>query len=219
MSKNCRICKYFEGYDYSDGTPYCKYDGGYECCPFNDSTEVKNNGISINIDAQFMSDYIRHTIKNSAENMANSIVEREISKIITETYRDSIEKMTEQAIEKAVNEQVEKFMTGNITIGGGWIIPERTLSRVEYLSELVEKQLSDKFEENRLKETIKSIVYDCTRKFSDELKREVNQNAKQYLDESVRKTLGDTVVSILMGSQPYMQLSERMKSLLPDETT
>lgn len=216
MSKDCRSCEYFEGYDYSDGTPYCEYDGGYESCPFNDSTQVKNNGISINIDTQFMSDYIRHTIKNSAESMASSIVEREISKIITKTYEDSIEEMTKEAIEKAVNEQVEKFMGGDITVGGGWREPQRTLSRVEYLSELIEKQLSDKFEENRLKETIKSIVYDCTKKFSDELKREVNKNANQYLDESIRKSLGDTVVSILMGSQPYIQLSERMKSILPD---
>lgn len=217
MSKDCRSCEYFEGYDYSDGTPYCKHDGGYECCPFNDSTEVKNNGISINIDSQFMSDYIRYTIKNSVENMISSMVEKEISKIITETYRDSIEKMTEETIGIAVNEQVEEFMCGDITIGGGWRDPQRTLSRVEYLSELIEKQLSDKFEENRLKETIKSIVYDYTIKFSDELKREVNQNAKQYLDESIRKTLGNTVVSILMESKPYIQLSERMKSILPDD--
>lgn len=30
--KNCKDCEYFNGYDHSDGTPYCDYDGGYECC-------------------------------------------------------------------------------------------------------------------------------------------------------------------------------------------
>lgn len=43
--KECRDCKYFEGYDYSDGTPYCEYERGYENCPYNDETEIKNNGI------------------------------------------------------------------------------------------------------------------------------------------------------------------------------
>lgn len=32
--KDCKDCKYFEGYDYSDGTPCCIYNNG-EACPYN----------------------------------------------------------------------------------------------------------------------------------------------------------------------------------------
>lgn len=32
--KDCKDCKYFNGYDYDDGTPECDYEGGYEACPY-----------------------------------------------------------------------------------------------------------------------------------------------------------------------------------------
>ena len=31
--KECTECKYFNGWDYYDGTPNCEYKGGYEQCP------------------------------------------------------------------------------------------------------------------------------------------------------------------------------------------
>ena len=28
--KDCKDCEFFNGYDYSDGTPHCDCEGGYE---------------------------------------------------------------------------------------------------------------------------------------------------------------------------------------------
>ena len=41
--KECRECDFFKGYEYSDGTPMCEYDGGYENCPYCDSANVKQS--------------------------------------------------------------------------------------------------------------------------------------------------------------------------------
>ena len=38
--KDCKNCKYFCGYDYSDGTPICEHNGGYEACPYNDQLPI-----------------------------------------------------------------------------------------------------------------------------------------------------------------------------------
>lgn len=42
---DCSDCKYFDGWDDSDGTPYCEYEKGIENCPYDNETEIKNNGI------------------------------------------------------------------------------------------------------------------------------------------------------------------------------
>ena len=43
--KECKNCEFFNGYDYDDGTPLCSYEGGYWECPYNDKSEVINNGM------------------------------------------------------------------------------------------------------------------------------------------------------------------------------
>lgn len=216
MSKDCRDCEFFNGYDYSDGTPQCDCDGGYEACPFNDSSKVVNNGIKIEVDSAFVSDYIRHTIENSISGTISSITESHVKSIISETYKDEIERKTEAEIEKVVSSQISEFMAGDMIIGGGWCEPTKTIPREQYISELVQKKLDDELKGKAISDSVKRIVYDSVEKFSKQLREEVNKSAKLYLDEAVRQTLGESVVSILMGSQPYIQLSEKMKNILPE---
>ena len=84
--KECKQCEFFDGYDYSDGTPICTYEEngkcGYEYCPYNDCADVKKQGMKIEIDAGFMHDYILHTMKNTIENQAYSVAVNEVKKAI-----------------------------------------------------------------------------------------------------------------------------------------
>ena len=59
--KKCEDCEFCEGFNYDDGTSICAYESGYEQCPFNDTSNLKSNGIKIEIDAGFMHEYIRST--------------------------------------------------------------------------------------------------------------------------------------------------------------
>ena len=109
--KSCEDCKYFDGYDYSDGTPYCNYEDGYENCPYNDEKPIKNNGVKIEVDAGFMQDYIYHTLKNTTEREIRAIAQEEIKSIITENLTDKIlEDMRAQikdVVSNSISETIE----------------------------------------------------------------------------------------------------------------
>ena len=48
--KECKDCEYFEeGYDSSDGTPYCSHDGGYEYCPYNCQGTVIGTSLKLHL--------------------------------------------------------------------------------------------------------------------------------------------------------------------------
>lgn len=219
MSKDCKDCEYFGGYNCSDGTPYCDYDGGYECCPYNNetgTTEKKTeNGIRVEIDCGFMSDFIRETIINTSANIATKLVNAEISKIVTESYKAEIQEMTKRAIEETVEKQVSDFMSGSITVGGGWMEPERTLTRTEYMSELVQKELGKRFNEDSLKKEAKKETESAINAFSRKLKDEINMGIKQYFDAATRSVLTENVVSMLMNNDTYKRLSDSMQTFLP----
>ena len=140
MSKDCRECEYFDGYDDEDGTPYCDCDGGYELCPFNNSSGSKNNGFKIEIDTKFLSDYIRHTIQNTVDNSTQAIIVSEIKKIVSEAFEETIRSKTKETMDTIINQQVAEFMSGTIEIGGGWMEPSRTLTRQDYMAEIIRSE-------------------------------------------------------------------------------
>ena len=219
MSKDCKNCEYFDGYDSSDGTPLCNFDGGYAYCPYNNEAVTierkTGDGIKVEIDCGFMSDFIRETIINTSTSVASELVNSEISKIVTETYKKEIQEMTRRAIEVTVEKQVSDFMDGNITIGGGWMEPERTLTRTEYMSELVQKELGKRFDEDILKKSAKKEAESAINAFSRKLKDEINMGIKQYFDAATRSVLTENVVSMLMNNDTYKRLSDSMQTFLP----
>lgn len=219
MSKDCKDCEYFDGYDHSDGTPYCDCDGGYECCPYNNETgtieKKTENGIKVEIDCGFMSDFIRETIVNTSTSIATKLANAEISKIVTETYKSEIQEITKRAIEGTVEKQVSDFMSGSITVGGGWMEPERTLTRTEYMSELVQNELGKRFDEDSIKKSAKREAENAINVFSKKLKDEINMGIKQYFDAATRSVLTENVVSMLMNNDTYKRLSDSMQTFLP----
>lgn len=212
--KECGECKFFCGYDYSDGTPICEIDGGYEACPYCDYANTEKRGMKIEIDSGFMSDYISHTIKNTVESCAVSIAIEEIKSIITDDVKKKANEEVERQIEAKVAEEIESFMQKEITIGGGWSEPERTITRQQYLGELIEKEISSLFRSDKIKSYAEKEAKSAIDAFSRKLKDDVNSGVKTYFNQATRKTLTDNVVNLLMCNDTYKKLSDSMERFL-----
>ncbi len=217
--KECKQCEFFEGYDYSDGTPHCSYEEngkcGYECCPFNDYTDVKKQGMKIEIDAGFMHDYILHTIRNTIQNEAYSVASTEIKTIITKELKDSILSEMNEQIKAIVSEEIKAFFEKTITIGGGWREPERVVTRQKYLSETIEKELGVRFKEDSVKIYAENAARKAIDDFTRKLKDEINASVKTYFNQATRQILTENVVSMLMCNDTYQKLSNSMQKFLP----
>lgn len=101
--KDCKNCKYFCGYDYSDGTPICEHNGGYEACPYNDTADFKLNEAKLEVDMTNLFEYITHTVKNSVEMGIYKMVHDEIVSLVKDTYNKTFEKYTKEEVEKQIS--------------------------------------------------------------------------------------------------------------------
>ena len=220
--KDCKECDFFEGYDYSDGTPRCSYSendcNGYEYCPYNDSTTVRKDGIKIEIDAGFMHDYILHTLKNTIEGTACNIARQEVKTLVTDDIKKKVIAEIDSQTQSIVEKEIESFMAKDITVGGGWSEPERTLTRQQYLAETIEKELAKKFKADAIKTYAEQEVKTAIYAFERKLKDQINASIKTCFTEATRQTLTDNVVSMLMCNDTFKKLSESMQNFLPDKT-
>ena len=213
--KSCRECDYFEGYNFDDGTPQCACDGGFESCPYNDHSNVRQTGMKIEIDAGFMHDYIAHTLRNTLDNCAVSFVELELKKLVTTELKDMVLMEMRQQISAMVARELAEFMERDITIGGGWSSPERTISRTAYLSSLVEAELASSFKKDQFKKYVERATQDAINRYDKSLRDEVNAGIKQYFNDATRQVLTENIVSMLMCNDTYKKLSDSMQTFLP----
>ena len=217
--KECKQCEFFEGYDYSDGTPICTYEEngkcGYEYCPYNDCADAKKQGMRIEIDAGFMHDYILHTMKNTIENQAYSVAVNEVKSFVGGEIKQKVIAETETQIKSVVEAQIADFMSKDIVIGGGWREPERTLTRQAYLAEVIEKELEARFKSDAIKSYAEAEVKKAINAFERKLKDEINAGIKTYFNEATRNILTENVVSMLMCNDTYQKLSNSMQKFLP----
>lgn len=210
--KDCKDCEYFNGYDWSDGTPECEYDGSYENCPYNDEAPKKKNGMKIEVDTEFITEYVKHTLVNTFHETATSIARLEIEKIVENEYSGIIQQITKEYVQKCVQEKVDEFMRGEMVIGGGWMEPSRTVTRDQYISELVEKEINalTKSAVETAKKAANEVVTDFTRKAKDE----INKGIKKNFDETMRNALTDNVVNMLMANETFARMANSMDRLL-----
>lgn len=217
MSRNCEDCDYYGGRSWDDGDIRCKYDGGYECCPFNDEAPTKTEDkTKIVIDASYFTEYIRNTLKNTFRGEARVIAEQEIKKIVMDEYESCIEQITKENVNKIVEQQVADFMAGDITVGGGWAEPSRTLSREAYMSELVEKKLEEIFMHDSIVQQAKKAAEEAITAFARKTRDEINAGIKKNFDDTMRRTITDNVVNMLMANETYSRLATSMGRMLPD---
>lgn len=214
MAKDCKECKYFNGYDYSDGTPRCNCDGGYECCPFNSDDDIKKKGLSIEIDSGFMSDYIRHTLMNTIENEAKEIAKQEIKNLITDEISETIKTTMEESVKTVIDEELENFMNGTITVGG-WLEPDRKMTRREFMAKTVEEEMKKRVSTEKMKIEAENQVRNAIEKWTRNLRDSINTQIKQIFSDTTRAALTDSVVNMLMCNDTYKKLSDSMNSFLP----
>lgn len=215
--KECRECEFFNGYDYEDGTPMCEYEGSYENCPYCDSANMKQSGFKIEIDAGFMHDYIVHTLKNTIEGKTSEIAISEIKNIITNNLKENVLAEMENQISDVVSKQIDEFMKKDIKVGNGWREEERTLTRTQYLSELIEKELDKRFQNDELKRYAEQEAKRAIDKFNKTLRDEINAGIKNYFNQATRQILTENVVSMLMCNDTYKKLEASMQTFLPSK--
>lgn len=212
--RDCRNCDSSEGYD-EDGCPICELGDG---CPYNDEADVKEDdcGLRMEIDTTQFTEYLRNTMANTSTSAAERVINKTITTIVTDTYTDEIKKMTRDAMELIVSQQVQEYMNGPISIGGGWREPERTLSRTEYLTECIQENLKA-VDQEKIKSMAENIVRDYLVKFSRNLKNDINRDIQKMFDDATRQTLTASVVDMLMTNDTYQKLSTSMSKLLPEK--
>lgn len=212
---DCEDCKYYGGRDRDDGSVTCDFgDTGIEECPYVDDgvteAETEASGMKVSVDLNHLTDIIEKSLKNSI----NATVELKVRLVIEESYGEIIKKKTEAAIDRMLDNQVDYFMNGNITIGGGWREPERTLTRTEYLTELVEAGLSKNFDKEKIVKAIQSEVESKISKFISSVKSDINANIRSLFDDATKSALTENVVKMLMDNETYRRLQGSMQNLL-----
>ena len=176
---------------------------------------VKKNGFKIEIDAGFLHDYIRHTLTNTIENEACSVARQEIKSLVTDEIKRNIQNEMSAQIASVVTEEITAFMSKEITIGGGWSAPERKLTRTEYLSEMIEKELGARFKSDALKSYAEKEAKYAIDKYDTNLRDEINVGIKKYFNAATREILTENVVTMLMCNDTYKKLSDSMQNFLP----
>lgn len=212
--KDCEKCKYFDGYDCDDDTPYCNCDGGYENCPYNDSGDAKADECKLVLDMPDIKTYIKHTIENTLKESTYGMIDKCVKTTVSKKIEEQAKIYVNESLKKVVEDEIKAYMQKKITVGGGWREPERKLSRDEYLAECVAKVVEEKLEPEKISNIVKDY---CQRTINDNvenLKTTVNVRIKKEFDETTRKALSDNVVSMLMAGDTYKKLSDSMGRLL-----
>lgn len=219
--KQCENCEFCESGEY--GEIECAYEKGREFCPFMPAdTKVcdnENGAFNITIDGAKMEGYIKSVIAETTRevtaNIVNLKIDLEIQRLAKSVIEPVVEKYTEDSVKQKIAEQVNEFLAGEITVGGGWCEPTRTLSREQYLNDTVKEYLGKTYQSDVLKKSMESIACKKIDMFERELKNDINRNIEQCFTEATRKILADNVVNLLMSSETYQKLSATMGNLLP----
>lgn len=210
--KDCKDCKYFEGYNYDDGTPDCPYNNGG--CPYNVEGYAKEDEFKITLDIPEITGFIKHTIHNTVKSSIYQLIESHVKSIVDDEIKNVAEAYVKESLQKVIDDEIRGYMNKDITVGGGWKESERTLTRNEYLSKCISEALDEKLKPK----AIKNIVTESCRSAIDsnlsKIKNDVNQGIKKNFDDATRKALSDNVVSMLMAGDTYKRLSDSMGNLL-----
>jgi hypothetical protein len=212
--KDCKDCKYFNGYDYDDGTPECDYEGGYEACPYCCEGDVEKDKCKITLDMPDITTFIKHTVANTVHKAVYDMIDICVKSMVKDKIEDIAEAYVKESLKKVVDDEIKAYMQKEITIGGGWREPERKPSRNEYLAECTAKVIDEKLNPEKVADIVRNY---CQRTIDDNvasIKVAVNTGIKTQFDETTRKALSDNVVSMLMAGNTYKRLSDSMERIL-----
>lgn len=212
--KDCENCKYCDGFDYDDGTPDCTCEGCMGGCPYNDEGEIKEDKFKITLDIPNITDYIKHTVKNTVDNAVRDMIEDCVKKMVKEKIEDTAEAYVEESLKKVVDDEIKAYMQKDITVGGGWSEPERKMSRNDYLSECTAKVVESQLSAKKISETVIDYCKGSIDRFARDIKDDVNYKIKNTFDNATKQALSENVVTMLMAGDTYKKLSDSMGRIL-----
>lgn len=206
---DCLDCKYYEGRDSETGEPICEAAGD---CPYeeNGTLAKEDSKIKIEIDLADMETRIKYAFRNSIAETVNQNVE----KLIKDEFKEQIRDKTDKLVDSMLEQKISNFMDQDIRVGGGWNEPERTITRNQYIAEIIEKKLNGRFEKDALSKKIEDEVSYKISKFTKETSSQINNKISRMFDESIRTSLTDSVVSLLMSNDTYQKLNANMRQLI-----
>jgi hypothetical protein len=208
---NCERCENFNGYS-DEGIPYCAV--GEKNCPFGYDEEkegkTENNFLNVVVDMESLKRLIGSTV--SANLLAE--VRAYIKELAQSEFKDLVERLTREAVERMVNKHVEAFMKGEVTIGGGWREPVKTMTRDEYVTSVIQDKLENQFDpKTEAQKIISETAQRQMARFTTDLRDQVNREIKRKFDESTRNELANSVVSLLVDNETYKRLQNSMANL------
>lgn len=210
--KDCENCEHSKYYS----------DVGYDCgldedepCPYNDEADVKLDGINIVIDAGRMEQYIRNTIRNTVEKTAREVAEREIRGFITDEIRRATQEAVEASVARIIDEEIARYFAGAMTVGGDWRHPARTVGRLQYMQEVITNTLDDRLKNNPIGRVCEDQARRLFQNWCDKLKRDINDGIKDVFTDTMRQTLTDNVVNLLMSNETYSRLVGSVQRMIP----
>ena len=212
--KDCDNCEYCNGFDYDDGTPDCTCEGGMGSCPYNDEGKIKEDKFKITLDIPNITDYIKHTVRNTVDNAVRGMIEDCVKKMVKEKIEDTAEAYVEESLKKVVDDEIKAYMQNDITVGGGWSEPERKMSRNDYLSECTAKVVESQLSAKKISETVIDYCKGTIDRFARDIKDDVNYKIKNTFDNATKQALSENVVTMLMSGETYQKLSDSMGRIL-----
>lgn len=178
-----------------------------------ENKQLKKSGISIEIDDDFLTEFINTYINDTVTNEAHSIAVDEVKKIVDNEVKEKIKTAISEKIDKFTEDAINKFLNRKVVVGDGRTSPIREMTMSQHLYEEVQKNLNKKYKEYELDVVVYNIVQSQMIHFSNDLKREVNEGIRKRFEKAIRKTLGDEVVSLLMGSDTDNALKKLTKNM------
>lgn len=212
--KDCENCEYFDGYDYNDGTPDCDFKGGYENCLYNKGGSVKEDPFKIILDVPEINEFINHTISNTLHDAVYNMIDNQVHNVVRDNIKDLAKSYVEEKLKSTIDEEIASFMKKDITIGGGWGEPAKTISREQFLSDTISKELEKKLDKNVATNIVQTYCHGTIISAIDKLKSDVNSKIKSTFDEETRKALSDNIIQVLMAGDTFQRLSDSMGRLL-----
>ena len=212
--KDCMNCDYFGGYDCNDGTPDCSFKGGYENCPYNCTGSVKENNFKITLDMPEINEFINNTISNTLHDAVYNMIDNQVHNIVRDNIKDIAKSYVEEKLKSVIDDEIASFMKKDITIGGGWNEPAKTIPREQFLSDTISKELEKKLDKNVATNIVQTYCHGTIINAIDKLKSDVNSKIKSTFDEETRKALSDNIIQVLMAGDTFQRLSDSMGRLI-----
>lgn len=213
--KDCENCDYFGGwYDYHDGTPDCDFKGGYENCPYNKGGSVKEDPFKITLDIPEINEFINHTISNTLHDAVYNMIDNQVHNVVRDSIKDLAKSYVEEKLKSTIDEEIASFMKKDITIGGNWNEPAKTISREQFLSDTISKELEKKLDSSVATDIVKNYCGSTIRNAIDKLKSDVNSKIKSTFDEETRRALSENIIQVLMAGDTFQRLSDSMGRLI-----